>query len=262
MPNVLQFGMGRYGKFHRTAWELSDVNYMWVDPNVDLEGITVTELDWDWADIVDIVTPVNAHVDLVVEAGSRGKTVFCEKPLGMDPDQLRFIAGKQWPVYMGYGYRFAKNVQYLRERRDAIRSIDIQFLARKEPRKDTDILWSDGVHCLDLLAYLSSEDLVVPGRLPLQWDEARRTVAYRGGRVSFTASNNRLGIFPDPVIPGAHTTKHIFVEWKDGLETKHTFHQDLPVDLLTAQFSRLLSGDVGELATVEESIGIAEVLQS
>jgi predicted dehydrogenase len=66
--------------------------------------------------VVNITTPTHLHLALVKAAVSAGKHVFCEKPVGRDPQETAEIErlARQAGVltFVGYNYRWAPLVQY------------------------------------------------------------------------------------------------------------------------------------------------------
>jgi predicted dehydrogenase len=70
-------------------------------------------------DVVFIAAPNMWHLELVQAAAAAGKAVFCEKPVGGTPEQIRAaaLAARAAEVIsgVGYNYRWAPLVQYARE---------------------------------------------------------------------------------------------------------------------------------------------------
>ena len=70
-------------------------------------------------EVVNIAAPNNLHLEIVRHAASRGKHIFCEKPVGRNPwetaaiEQLARQAGVM--TFVGYNYRWAPLVQYGRK---------------------------------------------------------------------------------------------------------------------------------------------------
>ncbi|RKL65791.1 dehydrogenase [Salipaludibacillus neizhouensis] len=83
------------------------------------------ETDWrkliarDDIDLIDIVTPNNAHAEMAIAAAEAGKHVFCEKPLAMTLEQARRIleaVEKNGVIHMiNHNYRFSPAVQYAKK---------------------------------------------------------------------------------------------------------------------------------------------------
>jgi predicted dehydrogenase len=70
-------------------------------------------------EIVNIATPNHLHLEIVELAAKAGKHVFCEKPVGRNPQETVAIeqAARQAGVmtFVGYNYRWAPLVQYGRK---------------------------------------------------------------------------------------------------------------------------------------------------
>nr|WP_249226539.1 Gfo/Idh/MocA family oxidoreductase [Alicyclobacillus mengziensis] len=85
-------------------------------------GFASYETDWrrlidrQDIDVIDIVTPNNAHAEIAIAAATAGKHVVCEKPLAMTLDEARQMltaAQAQGVVHMlCHNYRFAPAVQF------------------------------------------------------------------------------------------------------------------------------------------------------
>jgi predicted dehydrogenase len=88
-------------------------------------GFGAATLDWralmerDDIDVIDITAPNAMHQELVEAAAAAGKHIFCEKPVGIDPEATAAIerAGRRAGVVTGcgYNYRWAPLVQYTRQ---------------------------------------------------------------------------------------------------------------------------------------------------
>jgi predicted dehydrogenase len=69
--------------------------------------------------VVNIATPNNMHLEIVRAAAAAGKHIFCEKPVGRNPQETADIAeaARQAGVFtwVGYNYRWAPLVQYARQ---------------------------------------------------------------------------------------------------------------------------------------------------
>jgi len=120
------------GRIHSLAWA-NVCNFYWpqhpriiklrlADATLDLAKDGAERLGWaeasgDWRevagardlDIVDVVVPNALHRDVVIEALSRGKHVFCEKPLSTDLSEARemYVAARNARVahQTGFVYR-------------------------------------------------------------------------------------------------------------------------------------------------------------
>lgn len=88
-------------------------------------GFEDSHADWetligrDDLDIIDITAPNALHRPLAVAAASSGRHVFCEKPVGITPDDTAAIAAAARSAGVitgcGYNYRWAPLVQYTRQ---------------------------------------------------------------------------------------------------------------------------------------------------
>jgi predicted dehydrogenase len=91
---------------------------------VEQFGFANATADWREAvvhpdvDVVDVTAPNVLHREVVEAAAAAGKAIFCEKPVGIDPESTAAIelAGRQAGVITGcgYNYRWAPLVQYVR----------------------------------------------------------------------------------------------------------------------------------------------------
>jgi predicted dehydrogenase len=70
-------------------------------------------------EVVNIATPNNLHLEIACHAARAGKHIFCEKPVGISPQETAEIeyAARQAGVmtFVGYNYRWAPLVQYARK---------------------------------------------------------------------------------------------------------------------------------------------------
>ena len=75
-------------------------------------------LDRDDIDVIDITAPNGLHQELAEAAAAAGKHIFCEKPVGIEPQATAVIeaAARRAGVISGcgYNYRWAPLVQYTR----------------------------------------------------------------------------------------------------------------------------------------------------
>lgn len=69
--------------------------------------------------VVNIATPNDQHLEIVQAAAAAGKHIFCEKPVGRNPNETAEIeyAARKAGVFsfVGYNYRWAPVVQYARQ---------------------------------------------------------------------------------------------------------------------------------------------------
>jgi predicted dehydrogenase len=132
--NILQIGLGGFGKNHLRAWaqmgKIRDLRV--VDLSEDrlgearhLFGIASDRVGREYrpffkdADVVDIVTPSDSHAALCEEALRLGKDVFVEKPMtmtGREAERLAAeVARSRRILQVGYYYRFHPIAQHIRE---------------------------------------------------------------------------------------------------------------------------------------------------
>ena len=80
-------------------------------------------IDRDDIDVITCTAPNMLHEEICVAAAEAGKHIFCEKPVGGTPDQTVRVekAARDAGVIsgVGYNYRFAPLVQYLKQLIDA-----------------------------------------------------------------------------------------------------------------------------------------------
>ncbi len=78
-----------------------------------------TLMDDDAIDVIDITAPNAMHQELAEAAAAAGKHIFCEKPVGIEPDATAAIeaAARKAGVITGagYNYRWAPMVQYTKQ---------------------------------------------------------------------------------------------------------------------------------------------------
>lgn len=120
-------------------------------------------------DAVYICTPHNTHAPLTLAALERDKHVFCEKPLGLNCDDIKKIievsSQKSKIVAVGYNHRFTPAVQeaikFIDKMHMSIHFATIHFECAKflegwpaDPVFGGGIAYCIGSHAVDLLLYL------------------------------------------------------------------------------------------------------------
>lgn len=175
MTKVLLLGLGRWGVNH-----LRNLNSLSVELSVaelgaaQLEparklGVPENRLTTDYrkllakVDGVVIATPAPTHFSLGRESLEAGKDVFVEKPLALVPDEARKLAQladeRKLILQVGHIFRYDPATTWLR---DAIRAGEFgrinllrgRFAGFKRPRTDSGVMFSDGIHFVDLFNYL------------------------------------------------------------------------------------------------------------
>ncbi len=172
---VLLIGLGRWGEKHlRVLGELGCE--LWV-ADVSPErrafavraGVPVTHTVADFrtalphVDAVDLVTPADSHLTLASECLRAGKDCFVEKPLALtaaEGSALKDVArSTQRVLQVGHIFRFHPVTQLMRERLQSgrvgqVRYCTGRFAGFKRPRTDVGVTLTDGIHYVDLFAYL------------------------------------------------------------------------------------------------------------
>jgi UDP-N-acetylglucosamine 3-dehydrogenase len=173
--HVLLIGLGRWGEKHlRVLRELgADVSVADVSParlawaigqNVPTERTTTDyRAMLDRVDAVDVVTPADSHLAVGTACLASGRPCLIEKPLTVSVDEGRRLvaaadaAGRI--VQVGHIFRFHPVTATLRAalaegRIGAVRYATGRFAGFKRPRTDVGVFHTDGIHYVDLFAYL------------------------------------------------------------------------------------------------------------
>jgi predicted dehydrogenase len=192
-------GAGFMGKIHSIAYRNAAMLFGHEVPTVD--PVVVTDFDpaladravrdWGWSrsarewqevtaaddvDVVDICTPNDTHVDIALDALSRGKHVLCEKPLALDGNGAHRLcqaaAASGLVTQVGFVYRQWPAVAMARKLVDEgvigdVRTARAQFLLDYNGNPAIPMSWrfdrgragsgalgDVGSHCIDLLQYL------------------------------------------------------------------------------------------------------------
>ena len=173
--NVLLVGLGRWGEKHlRVLRELgADV---WVADVAQTrrewavaQGVPKERTTADYrsalgvVDAVDIVTPADSHLPVAVACLDAGRHCLIEKPLTATAEEGRRLvaavdAAKR-VVQVGHIFRFHPVTAALHDalaegRIGAVRYGMGRFAGFKRPRTDVGVFHTDGVHYVDVFAYL------------------------------------------------------------------------------------------------------------
>jgi predicted dehydrogenase len=240
---VLQVGFGGFGPVHLEAWRRLKADLWIADPDPGARARAATHLpamrvvaDWraalDDVALVDVVTPTARHVDLCIAAIAARKDVFVEKPLTLQVDEARRLAGvvarSNRILQVGYYFRHHPLARYAKDRvaqgdLGRLRYLSGNFYGLKRARGDIGATANDAVHFLDLFSWLvgsapvevfcvqrdhfgrGHEDLSL---ILLTWPDG--TVA------KIEASYIQPGRQPDTVMPNALTTKTMEVCGSEG----------------------------------------------
>lgn len=203
-------GAGFMGKIHTIAYRNAALLFGSEIP--PLEQAVVTDFEpaladhavrhWGWSravptwqditrdddvDLVDICTPNDAHVDVALDALSRGKHVLCEKPLAVTGDDAHRLAvaakASDRVTQVGFVYRQWPAVAMARRLIDegvigSIRTARARFLLDYNGDPDVPMSWrfdraragsgalgDVGSHCIDLLHFLVGPITAVTARM-------------------------------------------------------------------------------------------------
>jgi predicted dehydrogenase len=241
MKNILQVGLGNFGKRHLAAWhQLDRGSSLWIAESDERKWPDTRRYNFptdrlsasidpllDRVDIVDIVTPTQSHFELCRKALLAGKDVFVEKPMTMTSAEgaelARIVAQTGRMLQVGYYYRFHPISEWLHSELRAgrfgrVRYISGRFMGFKRARTDVGVMHTDGIHFLDLFNWLLGE---APASVyAVNRDHFGRGLEdfsiailnYPRGTVGkVEAGYIQPGRWKDKVVPGALTTKDITI---------------------------------------------------
>lgn len=181
-------GAGRIGKihsenikFHLPHFELVAI----ADPNLDLnwaENLCVPFLSKNSSDVINhseidaiiVASPSNQHIEHINGAINAGKAIFCEKPIGIDEQEitstLDLISQNHTLLQIGFNRRFDPSFANLRGRVNdgEIGQPHIIRITSRDPRcPTTDYVSSSGgmfldmtIHDFDMARYLAQSEVV------------------------------------------------------------------------------------------------------
>ena len=122
---------------------------------------------------VFICTPTPTHVDYIIAAAKAGKNIFCEKPVSLNPQEIKkalsAVKNNRVKLQIGFMKRFDENyLQLLRRIKQGQigRQYTIRIISRDPHLPSLEYLKSSGgifldmtCHDFDLLRYLSSSEI-------------------------------------------------------------------------------------------------------
>jgi predicted dehydrogenase len=233
---VLIAGYGAFGALHAAAWSrLPGIALRVADAEAAARARAVADeiapeavfadlaAAMAGADIVDIVTPPDAHVDVAEMALARGLPVLIEKPATRtlaEALKLRRLA-KNNPVQVGLILRahpLTIRARALLAEGAIGRLVSMcgDFSGWKRMREDSSLLENDGVHFLDLMRHLAgsaiaSVDAAGHSRLGGSLaDDIRIDTTHASGITGeLRLGLVRGGTVADSVVPGAQTRKEL-----------------------------------------------------
>lgn len=244
--NVLLVGLGRWGEKHlRVLRELG--NELWV------ADVSTERLTWAIAqgiprertttdcrallgavDAVDIVTPADSHLQVASACLAAGRHCLIEKPLTVSVDEGRRLVAAAGAarriVQVGHIFRFHPVTATLRAaladgRIGAVRYGSGRFAGFKRPRMDAGVFHTDGIHYVDLFAYLLAREATAVSAVQRDFlgrgldDVSIVTVSYGGVPVLIEANYFAPGTHRECVIVGERGT--LVADYGAGTVTLH-----------------------------------------
>jgi UDP-N-acetylglucosamine 3-dehydrogenase len=173
--NVLLIGLGRWGEKHLRVLRELDADVWAADvaaPRLAwavAQGVPAERTTTDYravigrVDAVDVVTPADSHLAVGTACLAAGRPCLIEKPLTVSVDEGRRLVaaadGAGRLVQVGHIFRFHPVTATLRAaltegRIGAVRYATGRFAGFKRPRTDVGVFHTDGIHYVDLFAYL------------------------------------------------------------------------------------------------------------
>jgi UDP-N-acetylglucosamine 3-dehydrogenase len=220
--NVLLIGLGRWGEKHlrvlrelgADVWaaDVSPARLAWaIGQGVPTERTTTDyRAALDRVDAVDVVTPADSHLAVGTTCLAAGRPCLIEKPLTVTVDEGRGLvaaadaAGRI--VQVGHIFRFHPVTATLRAalaegRIGAVRFAMGRFAGFKRPRTDVGVFHTDGIHYVDLFAYLLGREATAVAAL-------QRDFLGRGlddlSVVTVSFGDVPVAIEADYFVPGTH----------------------------------------------------------
>ncbi|MEN5081637.1 inositol 2-dehydrogenase [Bosea sp. TWI1241] len=125
-------------------------------------------------DAVLVCTPTDTHADLIEQAVSAGKAVFCEKPVDLAAERIRrcleIVARSGRPLMIGFNRRFDPNFAALeaRLRRGEIGAVEMVSVISRDPspppvdyvRRSGGLFRDMMIHDFDMARFLLTEEPV------------------------------------------------------------------------------------------------------
>ncbi|MBM3556895.1 MAG: Gfo/Idh/MocA family oxidoreductase [Alphaproteobacteria bacterium] len=238
---VLQVGFGAFGASHLAAWRRAGIAEVTViDPSAEARSraeAAGARTDADWSeylalvDLVDVVTPTDRHHLIAAAALAAGRPVFIEKPMTATvaeaEDLAQRVADSHLPLQLGLYCRFHPKAIWLRDRRGdfgRLRYVSGTFAGLKRGRRDAGALANDAIHFIDLANWLL--DAAPRSVFAEMRDHSGRGIedlalvllTYPDGALAkIEAGYIQPGGKPDPIVPGAITTKRFEASGERGV---------------------------------------------
>lgn len=238
---ILLVGLGGFGRNHLRAWiELGRANDLWVadlSPALLAEarefGIPAERVTQNWKEaldsvaIVDIVTGTDSHHELAAFAIEAGKDVFLEKPMTLTSDEAGSLAemarSRGAVIQVGYYYRCHPMSILLRSMIQGgelgdLRYLSGEFMGFKRARTDVGVTHTDAIHFFDLFNWLVGAPptdcfAVTRDHFGRGMEDTSLVIFEYPGKVLAKVESGYIqpGAWRDKVVPGAFTTKTIYV---------------------------------------------------
>ena len=182
-------GAGKIGKLHIANLKqnqnvrikmvsdlFADQMWDWFD-NSGVEQITKDYhdiLNDSEIDAVFICSPTNTHVELIKEAATKGKHIFCEKPISFSDEEsveaFKIVESTGVKFQIGFNRRFDKNFSAIREGivADKIGDIHLLKITSRDPKPpELDYIKTSGgmfydmtIHDFDMARFIVGQEIV------------------------------------------------------------------------------------------------------
>lgn len=224
-------------------------------------------------DAIFVTSPDALHMEHVVLAAQHGKHVLCEKPLGMNANQVELMvkAARQAGVVFGVAQNFRYNASVLLARQWVAegrtgkpRLAHVQFCydAERSPREwiyDPAVacggpIGDVGIHCLDAMRFLLQDEPVAVATLARKDDmsgevesSAIVTLEFGSGALGMVSVTTRAAYRSLFEVTGERGT----IRCENGLTVEH------PVELVLIQNGQIVSAE-----TLSNGDGYSRMLDS
>jgi predicted dehydrogenase len=254
--NILQVGLGGFGKNHLRAWQqlgltkslyVADLSPERLKEARDQFNVPAGHLTTDYhkfldqVDVVDVVTPSNHHAGCCFDALQAGRDVFVEKPMTMTRQEAELVESavlvNDRILQVGYYYRFHPITAFVREHIRAgllgtLRYLSGRFMGFKRARTDVGVTHTDGIHFIDLFNALVGEQpkevyAVVRDHFGRGMEDLSIVLLQYPSGVTAKVESGYIqpGQWIDRVVPNAMTTKDITV-----VGSRRTIVADFEID--------------------------------
>jgi predicted dehydrogenase len=169
---ILLIGLGRWGANHLRVLQSMPVELFVAEHDPERLKASGVPQNHRTADarslfpVIDaavVVTQAHSHFEICRELLEAGKDVFVEKPISLksaDARQLSELAKRNGLILqVGHIFRFDPASVWMRDaiaegRFGEIKMLRANFSGFKRPRRDTGVVFADGIHFIDLFQFL------------------------------------------------------------------------------------------------------------